>query len=76
MRNPLKDAIQGRDLVATTHAQIAVVTSVTPLEVNLSDTTGLPASWIGARPSLNDVVLVLAVDPDIIVIGTINTDGP
>lgn len=75
MRNPLKDAIQGRDLVALTRAQVAVVTSATPLEVNLSDTTGLPASWVGARPSLNDVVLVVVVDPDIIVIGTINTDG-
>ena len=74
MRNALKDSIQGRDLVVTARPDVGIVTQVNPLEVDLDGSSGLPASFVGSRPALNDQVFVLAIEPDLLVLGTITTD--
>lgn len=75
MRNPLKDALQSYDLAPPTRILVGTVTSTTPLQVDLLGSSGLTASYINTKPALGDQVLIAAVEPDLIIFGTINTGG-
>jgi hypothetical protein len=76
VRTPLADALRRRDVVIPTRARVGTVTSTSPLEVTLAGGTALSSARInGYTPVLNDVVLVLQLEPDLIILGLIITGG-
>ena len=78
MRNGLSDAIRGVGAGGTipTRARVGTVSGTSPLEVTLAGVSGLSAARLsGYTPAVNDLVLILQLEPDLIILGKIISGG-
>jgi hypothetical protein len=67
-----------QDMDVEARIRQAVVSSTSPVEVTLGGQSGIPAATCHrytASVSVNDVVLVVQLGPDLIIIDTIDTGG-